>query len=136
MTDKAAAKAKVTALRADGGFQIMAGLELGFSAADARRAEGRLSRVMLFTCGYPSVGGALADMVKKFAVRGVGLSVFGVLLGFDAEMGRLMSTEYGGNFFFLNSLESVMKVFDADLDFVITPLAYDSSTWGTRSAQS
>ncbi len=126
IADKAAAKATVKALTAGGGFQVIDGIDLGFSTADAARAEGRLSRVMLFTCGYPPAGaGPFADTVKKYAARGVGLSVFGVLLGFDTALGHLMSTEYGGNFFFLQDLQKVQQVFDTDLDFVITPLAYD-----------
>ena len=126
ITDKAAAKVKVVGLSANGGFSIMEGLRLGFAAADAARTEGRLSRVMLFTCGYPPAGsGPFVDLVKKYAARGVALSVFGILLGDDPAMGRLLSTEYGGNFFFLQGLDKVKTVFDTDLDFVITPLAYD-----------
>jgi Ca-activated chloride channel family protein len=126
LTDKAAAKTKLAALTAAGGFQVIDGIELGYAEADLARTEGRLSRVMLFTCGYPPAGkGPFADAVKKYAARGVGLSLFGVLLGFDPGMGRLMSTEYGGNFHYLQGLDDVTKVFDTDLDFLITPLAYD-----------
>ena len=41
---------------------------------------------MLFTCGYPGIEGRFSDLNRIYADRGIALSMFGILLSFDAAL--------------------------------------------------
>ncbi len=129
IADKAALKAKLLTVPASGGFQgVVEGPRLAFDALAAAKSPGRLSRMMMFACGFPPTSDAKFDaLLETNAAAGIGASFFGILLGGDYSSARYFSDLHGGNAYFLNDLERVKTVFETDLDLMITPLAYDLS---------
>jgi Ca-activated chloride channel family protein len=129
VTDADALVAKVRALRADGGWNIDAAAQHAFAIAGASPADDRLERVMMLSCGYPAVSADGSDpfsaLVMQHARNLVGLSFFGVLLGYDGGLGDLLGKARGGSYYYLDSLERTVEVFDRDFDLMVTPLAYD-----------
>lgn len=130
VADAADLEARVRAIRAGGGADLTAGTAEGYRLLRAAGASpGRLRRVMVFSCGYPSLAPDRSDpystMVRAGADEGIGLSFFGVLLGYSPDLAGLLGTTAGGAYYYLESLEKVVRVFDADFDVMVTPVAYD-----------
>jgi Ca-activated chloride channel family protein len=62
------------------------------------------------------------------------MSFFGVLLGYSPDLADLLGREQGGAYYYLESLERVVQVFDNDFDTMVTPVAYDMRLAFTTSA--
>ena len=129
VTDADALEAEVRGLEAGGDWDIEAATRRAYEIAAASPSPDRLERVMIFSCGYPQVDGSdeFSQQVQAAAARQVGLSFFGVLLGYDDALGDLLGVARGGAYYYLSDLERVTEVFDRDFDFMVTPLAYDLS---------
>jgi Ca-activated chloride channel homolog len=130
LDDAAALMADVRGIRASGGFEIARATREAYEIlAQAGDDPRRLRRVVLLSCGYPSIHPDLEDpyseMVLGRGYEGIGLSFFGVLLGYDSRLAKLLGTAWGGSYGYIQSLEQIEKVFDEDFDFMMTPLAYD-----------
>jgi Ca-activated chloride channel family protein len=125
--DRAALKAAITSVTASGGFEgIIDGVKNGFSALSAQQDPARTSRLMLFACSVPSAGeGPFGDVIRANADASRGTSFFGILVGQDQTSVQEYAALHGGNAFFLDTYDRIRTVFDADLDLIITPLAYD-----------
>lgn len=124
--DRAVLKTQISGLAPTGGADYMAGLAEGY--AQIRKLGNdptRMRRVIILSCGYPAVGADLINMVKEGGDERIGLSFYGVLLGLNTAMANTLSQERGGNYFFLTSHQEVAHVFDTELDYMVTPLAYD-----------
>jgi Ca-activated chloride channel homolog len=124
----------VAALRrvtAEGDWDIEQAARHAYDIAAAAPSDQRLERVMIFSCGYPTVSADGSDWFSQLVTeRGaelVGLSFFGVLLGYDGALGDLLGEARGGSYYYLDSRDRVTEVFDRDFDFMVTPLAYDLS---------
>ncbi len=127
--DRQALKKKVAAIRANGGWSFMPAVTEAYRVArQAEASSDRMRRVMVFSCGYPSVTSeprdAMRTLVHAGAEERIGLSFFGVLLGWDRELADLLGRERGGAFYYLENLEKVVKVFDQDFDLMVTPVMY------------
>ncbi len=129
--DREALKAEVRGISAGGNANLMAGTERGVQIARSAGGTGRLRRVMVWSCGNPSVsperGDPFSQLVQLAARDGVGISFFGVLLGYFPALGELLGKTPGGAYYYLNNLDDVKQVFDTDFDPMVTPLAYDLS---------
>ena len=123
--DVAATQALVRSVTASGGSQLVTALQTGYELAAANLRAGRLSRIMLFTCGYPGIEGRFSDLNRIYADRGIALSMFGILLSFDAALAAHIGELRGGNYYFLQDLQKITKLFTDDFDLIVTPLAYD-----------
>ncbi len=121
--------ARVRALRADGGWEMAKAAEHAFAIVASSPADDRLERVMFLSCGYPPVDSDGSDpfsqLVLRYGADLVGTSFFGVLLGYDGGLGDLLGKARGGSYYYLDSLERIVEVFDRDFDLMVTPLAYD-----------
>lgn len=129
VADPDALVAKVRALRAGGGWDVQRAANHAFAIAGSSPADDRLERVMVLSCGYPGVNADCSDEFSQLVMQHggnlVGLSFFGVLLGYDGGLGNLLGKARGGSYYYLDSLERTIEVFDRDFDFMVTPLAYD-----------
>lgn len=128
--DREDLKRRVRNIPADGEANLEAGLTRGFNIARAGRTDDtRLSRVLTLSCGYPDTGrtdhGSFRQMVESAADDGIGVSFFGVLLGYDHRLAEVLGNERGGNYFYLNDLERVEQILDEEFEYIVTPLAYD-----------
>lgn len=127
---RASLHAQIDELDIEGSTNIEEGLLSGYQSIDAHRdgPGGREDRVMLFTDAQPNVGATDPDsfvgMAKARAAEGVGISVFGVGADLGAELARKVSEVRGGNSFYLADGEAIATVFDEELDYIVTPVAY------------
>jgi Ca-activated chloride channel family protein len=129
---KATIRAAIATLQATGSTNMEAGLTLGYQQLAQHHdvsAEGRSSRLMLFTDARPNVGathaGSFTGLVTKAAADGIGLTAFGVGIDFNAQLIDLIANLRGGNYFYLADSAAIRTVFDKDFDYLVTPLAYD-----------
>ncbi len=129
ITDKAAVKAMVDALTADGGTDIYDALEAGYKNVLSAGTEQQQRRVIFLTDGLPSAGDTItADILKMSAGyndKYVGLTAIGLGTDVDSHLLRSLSETGGGNFYFVEKPEAVSEVFMEELSFFSAPLAYD-----------
>ncbi len=130
VTDKEALKKKVASVDARGGWTFQPAFEQAYRVLRAAGNDtGRLRRVMVFSCSYPSVSGRGDDpaslLIKSGASERIGLSFFGVLLGWDATLADLLGRVRGGAYYYLQDLAKIERVFDQDFDLMVTPVLYD-----------
>lgn len=128
--DRHALKEQIRAIRAGGGWDLMQATGAAYDVLDTATASSeRLRRVMMFSCGYPELAADGRDVfsmeVHNAALAGVGMSFFGVLLDYHAQLSDLLGNEMGGSVHYLDSFDRIVQVFDQDFDSMVTPMAYD-----------
>jgi Ca-activated chloride channel family protein len=118
----------VLALQPSGGSNIDAAMDAGYAALDSTDTT-RLHRLVVLSCGYPYVSGDASDSISANILSrgqsGIGLTMVGVLLGWDPTVASLLGKTNGANYYYLGDLDHVTQVFDTDVDFILSPLAYD-----------
>ena len=107
--DRNALKAEVEAIVAGGSWDIERATGAAYDILGQQASsDERLRRVMLFSCGYPALSTDGRDpfsmQVRNGALEGVGMSFFGVLLGYDSQLADLLGAQMGGAFYYLESL--------------------------------
>lgn len=130
VTDKAALQATVRGIRAGGGADLGRATLRGYDILrEAGASPERLRRVMVFSCGYPALQpdgeDAYSQMVHAGGAERIGMSFFGVLLGYNAVLADLLGKARGGAYYYLQDLQRVEQVFDEEFDFMVMPVAYD-----------
>lgn len=129
VTDPDGLAAQVRAIRAGGGWDIQTAVDRAYEIAARSVSAERLERVMVFSCGYPPLSDDHSDSFSQLVLAGgadgVGMSFFGVLLGYADTLGDLLGDAHGGAYYYLEDLARVEEVFDRDFDLGVTPLAYD-----------
>lgn len=128
--DASALVARMRNHAASGPANLMAGLQAGYDAVRAEpESDARLRRVVMLSCGYPQAGetstGSFEEVVRTGADERIGLTFVGVLLSYNYTLAQALSDERGGNSYYTDSLDSIERVFDDELDTMLTPLAYD-----------
>ncbi len=117
-------------IEAGGSTNMEEGLQMGYEALRTYAgAPGVSDRLMLFTDVQPNVGATQPDeflpMVKAYGEMEIGLTLFGVGFEFGPELAAALSQVRGANYFYLDSQQRIVEVFDRDFDYMVTPLAYD-----------
>ncbi|MFH2010856.1 MAG: VWA domain-containing protein [bacterium] len=112
-----------------GSTNFFGGLEAGLQmAADATVAE-RQSRVIMLSDGQPTTGitddPSIIAMAEGYIADGVGLTTVGVGTSFNVELMRGLAERGAGNFYFLEDAEAIDEVFTEELNYFVTPIAYD-----------
>jgi Ca-activated chloride channel family protein len=129
ITDKAALKASVDALTADGGTNIYDALTAGYEKVLGAGTEQQQRRVIFLTDGLPSAGDTDTNDILKMSAgyneKHVGLTAIGLGSDVDSHLLRSLSEVGGGNFYFVEKPEAVSEVFTEELAFFTAPLAYD-----------
>ena len=128
--DKEVILAAIDGLKADGGTNIEAGLQIGFGELDQLQIQdGYQKRLMLFTDARPNAGrtdsSSFRKLTERYAEKEIGLTVFGVGLNFGQKLVYHISQLRGGNFFFLETQEKIANVFEEEFDYLVTPVVYD-----------
>jgi len=129
---------KIDALETGGSTNMEDGLLLGFRMArDAADANGRQTRVMLFTDVQPNTGstsaGAFATFIQDGADDDIGFTLFGIGDQFGYGLALEISTFPLSNYFFLDDSEGIRECFDT-LDLMVTPIARDVHIQASTSA--
>jgi Ca-activated chloride channel homolog len=139
VADTAALQASVRALTAGGMWDINLALGTAYGHL-ASATSGRVRRVVIESCGYPYIAPDFSDpvstMIHDAGAAGIGITFVGILLGYSGDLAALLGKSNGGNYYYTSSLPAVTSFFDADADYLLTPVAYDlalslnlSSSW-------
>jgi Ca-activated chloride channel family protein len=128
--DRTALLASLTSIGPSGGANLMDGLRAGYAQVrSVPESTDRLRRVIVLSCGYPTVGDtsetSFITLVRDGGAERIGLTFVGVLLSYDYALAQSLGEERGGNSYYTDSLPAIEQVFDTELDFMLTPLAYD-----------
>lgn len=128
-SDATALHGLVDDLYADGSTNFHDGLEAGLQmAANASNPE-RQSRVIMLSDGEPTTGitdnASIITMAEGYIADGVGLTTIGVGTNFNVELMRGLAERGSGNFYFLESAEAIHEVFTEELNYFVTPVAFD-----------
>ncbi len=121
--------ALVDGLYADGSTNFYDGLEAGLQMAANVSDPQRQSRVIMLSDGEPTTGivdsESIIAMADGYIADGVGLTTIGVGTAFNVELMRGLAERGYGNFYYLESAQAVSEVFTEELDYFVTPIAFD-----------
>jgi Ca-activated chloride channel family protein len=129
-TQREVALRAIAAIRSAGSTDMESGLKVGYATAfeSQPRFHGN-TRLMLFTDEQPNVGRTDAEsfigMAEAASRKGIGLTTIGVGVQYDATLGTKVSSARGGNLFFIANPDEVKKVFESQLDTMVSELAHD-----------
>ncbi|MBK9263374.1 MAG: VWA domain-containing protein [Polyangiaceae bacterium] len=128
VSDKDELHSAIDDLATGGSTSLEEGMMLGYGEIDDFVDPKTLSRLMVFTDAMPNVGatdvGSFQSMVKAAAAHDIGFTFFGFGASFDAAFVDQISHLRGGNYRFVGP-KDVKQIFEEELDFLVTPLAYD-----------
>jgi len=128
--DATALHSLVDGLTPDGATNFYEGLETGLQMAlDSSDGE-REGRVIMLSDGQPTAGPYtddtnIIDMADVYIGDGVGLTTIGVGLDFNVDLMRGLAERGAGNFYFLEDAAAIDEVFTEEIDYFVTPIAYD-----------
>jgi Ca-activated chloride channel family protein len=128
--DRVKALAAIDAIASAGSTNMEAGLKVGYDTAFASAPGFRgNTRLMLFTDEQPNVGRTDAEsfmgMAEAASRRKIGLTTIGVGIQFDGALATKVSSVRGGNLFFISNEAEVARVFEKQLDTMVSELAHD-----------
>ncbi|HKE15959.1 MAG TPA: VWA domain-containing protein [Kofleriaceae bacterium] len=128
-SDRDALHAAADSLEASGGTNLHDGLERGFQLGLEAFDPERQNRVILVSDGLATTGivddASIQAMSDRYLSDGIGLTTIGVGLDFNVALMRGLSERGAGNFYFLEDAAAIAEVFREELDFFVTPLAFD-----------
>lgn len=126
-TDAQALHDAVDRLQTGGSTNMEAGMRVGYAEIDSFVDGEHLSRLMVFTDAQTNTGntdvGTFGAMTQAAAARGIGFTFFGFGPNFSAEFVDQIAALRGGNYRFVRA-EDVKPIFEQELDFLVTPIAY------------
>jgi Ca-activated chloride channel family protein len=120
----------IDAIESAGSTNMEAGLRVGYDTAFASAPAFRgATRLMLFTDEQPNTGNtdpeSFIGMAEEASRRKIGLTTIGVGVQFDGALAAKVSSARGGNLFFISDEAEVKRVFEKQLDTMVTELAHD-----------
>ncbi len=128
--DRADIIRRVRMVQAAGPANMSAGVRAAIDVLrNARDAQNRLRRLMVFACENPQGAGfgenEFGRAIRVAAVDRIGTSFFGVLTGASAPASQLLTETRGGAYYSLNQLDTIQNAFDHEFETMVTPIAYD-----------
>lgn len=128
ISDKSSLHSAIDELSTGGSTALEDGMRLGYAEIDDYVDPKTLSRLMVFTDAQPNIGATDAQsfqsMVKAAAALDIGFTFFGFGTYFNAAFADQIAHLRGGNYRFVRP-EDVKPIFEDELDFLVTPLAYN-----------
>jgi len=128
ISDKSALHSAIDELTTGGSTSLEEGMMQGYAEIDDFVDPKTLSRLMVFTDAQPNVGAtdvqSFQSMVKAAAAIDIGFTFFGFGANFDASFVDQISHLRGGNYRFVGA-DDVKPIFEEELDFLVTPVAFD-----------
>ena len=112
----------VHSVKAGGGTNLKAGLELGYQQVLANFRSEYINRVLFLTDGVGESGGIL-DMAESYKEMGINVSTIGVGTDFDLELMVELSKRGGGSSRFISDREEMEETFGSELDRMVAPVA-------------
>lgn len=139
LKDKEKVKAIINQIAAGGSTNLFAGLKLGYENVLENIADQSLTpRVILLSDGIPTAGvqndSSILTMSKSYNDVGVGVTTIGVGTDFNFDLMHLLATQGLGNFYFLDTAEKLLEVFETEIKYLLTPVADNLKIWFTLPA--
>ena len=127
--NKAAARAAIENIVADGSTCISCGITRGASELARTPIRRGLSRMVLISDGQANAGiydrGELAQLAADTAARGVSISAVGVGLDFDEVTMTQLANVGHGNYYFVEKTEQLDAMFSRELGGLTETIAAD-----------
>lgn len=123
---KTAFQKEIRDLFADGGTNILDGLELGYKEILKNYSPKSVNRVVLLSDGYGSR--PVPDILKmsgKYNDKGAEITTIGVGRDFNYPLLKSLSTAQGGFFYYAGRSAKIFDAFGAELERLIKPIASD-----------
>jgi len=118
----------VDRLQTGGSTNMEAGMRLGYAEIAEHVDAEHLSRLIVFTDAMTNTGdtdaGSFNALTQAAAAIDIGFTFFGFGEYFDAEFIDSLAHLRGGNYRFVRA-EDVKPIFEEELDYLVTPIAYD-----------
>jgi len=129
VTDKQKIKEIIDSIKAEGSTNLYEGMVLGYGQIIENIAEDKINRIMLLSDGMTNAGVTNLDQIlaksKEYNDQGIGITTIGVGTGFNFDLMHLLATQGSGNFYFIDTAEKLVEVFQEDIKYLLTPVAYD-----------
>lgn len=113
--NRAELKQALSHVQTGGSTNLSSGWLAGCQEVAAAAQEGSLNRTLLLTDGMANQGildlETLAAHAREVSVRGVSTSTFGVGQGFNEHLLEAMSTQGGGNFYYIEAPSAIPAIF-------------------------
>lgn len=111
-------------LRAGGGTNLLAGLELGYKEVLANFRGDYTNRVLFLTDGVGESTGIL-EMAESYRSIGINVSTIGLGENFDLHLMQDLAVSGGGSTRFISDRDEMEETFSSELDRLIVPVARD-----------
>lgn len=119
----------IDSISASGSTNFYDGLETGLSMAATAWDPAREPRVIILSDGLPTAGvtdqQSIINMADIYIADGIGLTTIGVGLSFNVDLMRGLAERGAGNFYFLENTAAIDEVFTEELNYFVTPIAFD-----------
>jgi TolB-like protein len=117
-------KQAVHTIYADGGTNLVDGLELGYQQVMANYRSDYTNRVLFLTDGVGDSGGILR-MAEEYKELGINVSTIGVGQDFDLDLMVNLAKAGGGSSRFISDRTEMEGIFGSELDRMVVPAAKD-----------
>lgn len=112
-------KRRIRHIRDSGGTNIGAALDKAFRQLRSSQDEESVNRMILLSDGKPTVGQSdtdrLAERAETILKQGVSVTSMGVGLDYNEDLMTAMANVGGGNYYFIDSPEKVVSMFEKEL---------------------
>lgn len=116
-------------LIAQGSTNFHDGLQTALQMSANAATDGRESRVIMLSDGNPTTGiihtDQILEMADAYIADGIGVTTIGMGLDFNIELMKGLAEKGAGTFYFLEDPSAITEVFTQELDYFVTPIAYD-----------
>lgn len=128
---KHSVKRRIRHIRDSGGTNIGAALDKGFRQLRSSQDEESVNRMILLSDGKPTVGQSdtdrLAERAETILKQGVSVTSMGVGLDYNEDLMTAMANVGGGNYYFIDSPEKVVSMFEEELAGLAETVAKSAS---------
>jgi len=119
-----------------GTTNILDGLLKGYNLVSKNVADkSRTPRVILLSDGMVNAGVTNLDSIaiqsKSFNDVGIGLTTIGLGTSLNFDLLHLLAVQGNGNFYFIESAEKMLEVFQEEISYLLTPVAENLRVWFT-----
>jgi hypothetical protein len=119
-----------------GTTNILDGLIKGYTLVSQNVAnKSRTPRVILLSDGMVNAGvtnlDAIAAQSKSYNDVGIGLTTIGLGTSLNFDLLHLLAVQGNGNFYFIESAEKMLEVFQEEISYLLTPVAENLRVWFT-----
>ncbi|MCC7070841.1 MAG: VWA domain-containing protein [Deltaproteobacteria bacterium] len=123
----AALRAAIGELFARSGTDMIAGLDVGGSAATRIYDQGRVNRLLLLSDGRPNVEPGLRERASALAARGVLTTTLGLGQDYNEDLMAALADQGRGHYYFVDRPDELAGIFAAELSSLSSIVAKEAS---------